>query len=238
MTELIMVLAPKDKEALGAVRHYSSITVAEAEGHIWLRGIPLQNEDNNLRQLPALYTYKLDENNNLFPLNKVTPVGKLPATDWLRLSDFLPVSLPVSGFPGSNQQAVTVKLVPSLQSSAAVALLTPLQIFARYAETAPLIRLAQTRFAVSAGKEALIIGEPLLPIPGRTLYKSNKLLIPCGWDFELPVVASLIEKKLKQADHGYMLFDTTGNWEFIDRINFIETSRSAIRLTMAKVYEQ
>jgi hypothetical protein len=232
MSELIIVLSQADKAALGTVRCLPGLQAAEDEGFIWVRGIPVQEKiDLRIRQLPGLHTYTLDADNHLFPPGGLTPVGKLKPLQWIPLSTYITVELPVSALPGRIHQQIAIRLVPSEQSQAGNALLTDLDIWKEYAETAPLIRLQQTRFAVSEKNKVLIMGTPLPALPGKEYVLQDTLLIPCGFAFDPPVISTLIANRFNALKESLLLFETDGSWEKIPTICFVPSTRSAIRLT-------
>jgi hypothetical protein len=232
MNEMIMVLSQADKAALGSVRCLPGLKAAEHDGVIWVRGISVKEEiDIRLRQLPGLHTYTLDADNNLFPPGGLTPVGKLQLMNWVPLSAYITVTLPVSALPGKIHHRLPLKLVPSKQSKEGNALLTDLNIWKAYAETAPKVRLEQTRFAVSEENKVLIIGTPLPALPGKEYVLQDTLLIPGGFEFDPAVVSTLISSRLDPEKGSLLLFDTDGTWEEIPVDAFVQSTRSAIRLT-------
>lgn len=232
MKELIIVLSQTDKTALGSVRCLPGLQAADSEGFIWVRGIAVNREiDLRIRQLPGLHTYTLDADDYLFPPKGLTPIGKLQPMTWVPLSTYITVTLPVSALPGKISQQVGVRLVPSQQSLPGNALLTDLTSWKAYGETAPLVRLQQTRFAVSEENKVLIIGEPLPALPGREYVLQDTLLIPCGFEFDPPVISSLIGSQFNPDNDSLLLFDTDSTWQEIPKDAFVQTTRSAIRLT-------
>jgi hypothetical protein len=238
MNELIIVLSQTDKAALGSVRCLPGLQAASADGFIWVRGIAAQQEpDLRIRQLPGLHTYMLDADNNLFPPEGVTPVGKLKALDWEPLSSFITVKLPVSALPGKISQQHAIRLVPSGRSQEGNALLTDLNTWKAYGEKAPLIRLQQTRFAVSEKNNVLIMGTPLPALPGKEFVLQDTLLLPAGFEFDPPVISTLIINRLDPSKEALLLFDIDGTWEKIPKESFVASTRSAIRLTKGRDYE-
>jgi hypothetical protein len=232
MKELIMVLSQTDKTALGSVRCLSGLQAAEEEGFIWVRGIPAQEQiDVLIRQLPALHTYVLDEENYLFPPGGLTPVGKLKPLKWELLSSYITVELPVSALPGKVNQQHPIRLVPLGQSQAGNALLTDLATWKAYGEEAPLVRLQQTRFAVSQNNKVLIVGSPLPALPGKEYVLHDTLLLPCGYAFDPPEIGNLVIARLDPSKEALLLFDIDGSWEKIPKTVFVNSTRSAIRLT-------
>lgn len=231
MREMIMVLPP-DRDALAAVRCFPQLQAAIHNGEIWLRGIPVAGEtDLRIRQLPGIHTYVADDKGRLFPLGKPTPVMALPELDWQLLQDFLPVTLPVSGMPVVLHAQASVGLAPFNINEVPNALLTSLANWKAYAETAPAIRLQQTKFAADSGDDVLILGDPLPPLPGKALVQRSLLIFPAGWHLDPPFIAPLVEATLVPAGDSFVLFDVDGSWQRIEQADFVNTTRSGVRAT-------
>jgi hypothetical protein len=238
MKELIIVLSQADKSALGSVRCLPGLQAAEDDGFIWVRGInALDNIDLRIRQLPGLHTYTLDADGNLFPPGGLTPVAKLKPLKWVPVAEYITVTLPVSALPGKVSLQHVIKLIPSGRSQEGNVLLTSLATFKTYAETAPLVRLQQTRFAVSEKNKVLIMGTPLPALPGREYVLQDTLLLPCGFEFDPPAISELVIARLDPSKGSLLLFDTDGTWEKVPQIAFMPSTRSAIRLTQGGLYE-
>lgn len=236
--ELIMVLSQADKAALGSVRCLPGLQAAEDEGFIWVRGIPAPEKiDLRIRQLPGLHTYLLDADNYLFPPGGLTPVGKLKLLNWVNLSEYVTIELPVSALPGKINQQHAIRLVPSGRSQAGNALLTDLDTWKTYGEQAPLVRLQQARFAVSEKDKVLIIGSPLPALPGKEYVLYDTLLLPCGYEFDPPAISNLVITRLDPSKEALLLFDIDGSWEKVPKESFVSATRSAIRLTKGGSYE-
>jgi hypothetical protein len=238
MKEMIIVLSKSDKAALGSVRCLPGLAAAEEEGFIWVRGIQAEEKiDLRIRQLPGLHTYTLDAADNLFPLVGLTPVGKLKSLKWIPLAEYITVKLPISALPGKINLQHTIRLIPSGRSQAGNALLTELATWKTYAENAPLVRLQQTRFAVSGKNKVLIIGTPLPALPGKEYVLQDTLLLPCGFEFDPPVISELVITRLDPSKDSLLLFDTDGAWEKIPKTSFVSSTRSAVRLTKGGSHE-
>lgn len=235
MNELIIVLSQTDKAALGSVRCLPGLKAAEADGFIWLRGIPVKEQiDLRIRQLPGLHTYTMDADHNLFPPGGLTPVSKLPSLHWVSLPDLITVKLPVSALPGKIGQQHPIRLVPCGQSQPGNALLTDLHSWKAYGEEAPLVRLQQTRFALSEKNKVLIIGTPLPALPGKEYVLQGTLLLPCGYAFDPPVISALVVARLDPSKEALLLFNIDGSWEKIPKEYFVASTRSAIRFTKGR----
>ena len=232
-TERILVLADAQRAALGTVRDQPGLRAApDAAGQLWLRGLPATGPlPLALRQLPALATYEADAEGRLFPNGKPTPTSRLPPLAWQPLAGFIPLEIPTAALPGQRPTPVPVRLVPSAESRPGAALLTTLAALASYVEAAPAVRLAGLRFAVSAQQQALIMGAPLPPIPGQEYWLSAGLLLPAGFDFEVPLVAKLLAGQQPGAAANVLLFFSDGEHEIIPAAQLQPVSRSAVRLT-------
>jgi hypothetical protein len=237
MKELIIVLSQADKSALGAVRCLPGLKAAEDAGFIWVRVQAGENPDLRIKQLPGLHTYTLDADDNLFPPGGLTPVAKLKPLTWIPVSEYITVKLPVSALPGKVNRQHTIRLIPSGSSQAGNALLTDLATWKAYAENAPLVRLQQTRFAVSEKNKVLIVGTPLPALPGKEYVLQDTLLIPCGYEFDPPVISELVITRLDAEKGSLLLFDTDGTWEKLPITGFVPSTRSAIRSTKGGRYE-
>src|ERR1044072_2384950 len=238
MKELIIILSQADKAALGGVRCLPGLQAAEDEGFIWVRGInALDNIDLRIRQLPGLHTYTLDADNNLFPPGGLTPVAKLKPLKWVPVAEYITVTLPVSALPGKVSRQHVIKLIPSGRSQEGNILLTDLATWKSYAETAPLVRLQQTRFAVSENNKVLIMGTPLPALPGKEYVLQDTLLLPCGFEFDPPAISELVIACLDPSKESLLLFDTDGSWEMIPKTAFVSSTRSAIRSTKGGGHE-
>jgi len=230
MPGIIFSLDKKDKAALATVRCSKGLMAAENDLFIWLKGIA-EPVDIALQQLPVKNRYTADGQGNLFLPGGLTPIGVLPTLSWQTLASFIPVEAPVSALPGKTDKGIPIRLVPSTQTREGAALLTSLTAWKHYAETAPAIRLAPLRFAVSESNEVFITGHPLPPLPGREYWACGNILLPGGYDFELPLVKDFISEKHCPAADAIIVFDTYGHWQAIAYSCFVEAKRSAIRLT-------
>jgi hypothetical protein len=238
MSELIIVLSHTDKTVLGSVRCLPGLQAAEDDGFIWVRGIEaVEKIDLRIRQLPGLHTYTLDAEGNLFPPGALTPIGKLKPLKWVPLAEYITVKLPVSALPGKIGQQHMLRLIPSGRSQEGNALLTELSIWKAYAETAPLVRLQQNRFAVSENNKVLITGIPLPALPGKEYVLQDTLLLPCGFEFDPPAISELVFTRLDPSKESLLLFHTDGTWEKIPVTGFVPATRSAVRLTKGGNYE-
>jgi hypothetical protein len=232
MKELILVIENRYRHALGTVRGIPGLKAAMDGDNIWVRGImPGNKPDVQLNSLPVLLSYELDTENRLFPAGGLTPTGILKTLDWQPIKIFMPVTMPVSALPGQLNNKMELHLERSGVSREAFALLTDLADWKAYADTAPLTRLSQLSFAVSSSGKTLITGQPLPAITGQTYWRSGQMLLPAGYDFNPPAIASLVASRLTDDKQALILFNHDGSYQQVPLTDFVPAKRSAVRLT-------
>jgi hypothetical protein len=232
MKEMILLLSMADVESLGSIRTRPGLSVSVDGDSLWVRGIPAQQAmDKQLQQLPVLQTFLMDEKERLYLPGMLTPHDKLKRLSWEALSSFLKVELPVSALPAILPEKYAIRLAPAENTGLPVALLTTLTQWKAYADTAPLIRLQQLRFAVSEQDHVLIAGNPVPSLPGKTYILRHNMLLPAGYDFDPPAIAPLVANRLNPGNDALLLFHKDGQWERIPGQGFVRAARSAIRLT-------
>lgn len=232
MQGLILKIDIKDADALAAVRCIDGLQAAVQDQYIWLSGISsLAEMDSRLKQLPVKSTFIVDEQDHLFLPGGLTPVDKLKSLQWLPLNEFIKVDMPVAALPGKTSGQVAIRLIVSDQEKAGEAIITTLNIWKVYAETAPAVRLQAIQFAVSESGAVLIIGSPLPPLPGKEYWMDEGILLPCGYEFEIPLAATFVKNRMNKNNDTVIVFDTAGNWLQIDKAFFVQGKRSAVRLT-------
>lgn len=232
MEEIVIILREAEKEALATVRCFPGLDAATAGGMVWVRGIAMTDADNlALCSLPVLQTYFLDADNLLFPAGALTPVMKLPALQWVQLPQFIPVTLPVSPLPAKSSDTFAVRLKHAGHEAAPFALRTSLHLFQNWVNTAAEVRISKLQFAVSENNEVLITGNPLPALPGAMYWKTHDLLLPGGYQFDPPILASLVQARWNETGEAWLLFHANGNYEVIPKIVFVPASRSAVRLS-------
>jgi hypothetical protein len=235
MKEIVIVLSAKHAVSLGSIRTFPGLKAAANNEHVWVRGIPTGKPDPDITQLPAVKTYFMDEEERLFEAGTLTPTATLPALEWQPLLSFIKVTLPVSALPGVMVKPQRVKLARHAHMVESTALLTTLEAWEEYAATAPQIRLQHLFFAVSENAEVLIVGAPLVPLPGKAYTFNNNILLPVGYDFDPPVIAGLVATELNPDNDHLLLFHHNGRWEKIRLDCFVQATRSAVRLTNSTI---
>lgn len=227
MNESVILLAAADIIALAPLRTRVDLVAAWHDEQIWVKGIA----DNAFRKLPALRTWRMDTQHRLFAAGALTPDRMLPALEWQSLTTFIPVAMPPSGLPAVTSQKHVVQLAPCADTRESFAIFTEISVLDAYVVTAPQIRLKHLRFATSVHGQVLIAGVPLPSLPGMGYTLHERILMPAGYDFDPPIIRSLIAEKLDAGKGNFLLFHTSGQYEIIPDTAFVPVTRSAVRLT-------
>lgn len=227
MTESVITLLPADIKVLALLRTRADMMAAWHQDQIWVKGMA----DTAFRQLPALRTWKVDASNRLFAHGALTPELTLPILEWQALTEFIPVSLPASGLPTYATSKYPVQLAPCVSNEESFAILTEMRVLETYVAAAPQVRIRHLRFAASANARVLVAGVPLPPVPGTSYTLKDRILMPAGYDFDPPVIRSLLTEKLATARTHFLLFHVNGQYEMIPETSFVHVTRSAVRLT-------
>ena len=175
--------------------------------------------------------FRVNQNGNLFPLEGLTPVAKMPDLNWLPVASFIEVELPIAALPAETTERVSVKLTRSTTMKEANFLLLPWNLWQEYALATSNIRLKPLTFAVSEQGEVVVYGKPLPPLPGQLFWQTEQILLPAGWAFEYPLIAEILTSTYLKKKNKLLLYQPERLAELPARESFIQASRSAIRKT-------
>jgi len=220
------------KEVLGSIRHWENVKIAFTDTAIWLKDFTLEQSNSaDLQQLPHLVSYEVKDN-LLFLRGSLLPTKKVPsALLWSPIMRALPVELPGlnHNFFGINEK-VAVQIVKSEIEKEAFALLTSIATAKEYIETAPEVRLKNLEWIVLEDK-VLLFGTPLLPIKGVAFWKNKNAFLPTGFDYELPILSAIIDKKINSDGQNYVLWQSDSSCVLISKNSVKPLSIGSFRKT-------
>jgi len=227
-----VVCLPRESVAgLGRLRLVPRLSVCEQAEQVWLQG---EGGDETLeaalRGLPGARRFSVFADRQLLAVGGRVPHGYLPDGPWHPLAEWLGVTLDPAGLAGKVAEGVPVRLVRSSPREANI-LLTALETWRAYGASAPQVRLERWSFAVSDGREAIVRGLPLPPLPGQSFVEREGVAVPAGWDWSPPVDAAVLREVLGLAAGDLALLHPDGSWERIPADAFVRAVRSAIRLS-------
>jgi hypothetical protein len=178
----------------------------------------------------------LNRNGNLRKPGHHVPTKTLPADlNWLPLCEMLPLSLPYCNGDGSTDlDRIPLQLIRDDIEKEPVAMLIGLPALLLYVEQASSIRLESLRWTLLADmNKAFIVGQPLIPLPGITFWRKDRIFIPTGYKINLPIAIPELLGQINLANDEWMIWLSTSEFIRINRKAVTAFSRGSLRLTLA-----
>jgi hypothetical protein len=219
---------------LGPVRHWGQLRIAASPDGYWVRGLTAEQlESTEIRSIPfkKLYYQYEGQPQLLFPYGGTVPVKKLPSTLlWTPLEKTMPLEHPSynHNYFGLSEK-LTIRLVVAAQEQEPEGLMVSLRQLGEYIQTAPAVRLEPLSWVI-VDDQALILGRPLLPLPGKSYWRRGNHLLPAGLDFEWSVLAPTLERELDP--ECWLLWDEEGWWLAVSKDACRPLSISSFRLSI------
>ncbi len=226
----VLEIEAQHVDMLGQIRHWPQLMIAGEAGIYWVKELTQRQIDTvEIKTIPFKKIFYLRDN-RLFPYGSQLPVKKLPsALLWTPLVRALSVSL-----PGFNHNyfgigsTLEIGLIPSEKEQEVLGLRTPLDILAAYIESVPAIRLKNLQWVIRE-ESAIILGTPLLPLPGETYWRKGCFLLPAGYDFEFPALADTLEKQINPEKMDWLVWQKDARYFSISKYLFQPLSISSVR---------
>lgn len=223
------------------------VEMAETASNIWLRGMTsLDEAQAALASIPHVRLYSLEAAglrlrdhllvSRTLPAavgtDRVASRGDQFLTAWLPVLPGTPVELPRAVYASGTMTPLPIRLVRSVQFQRSSVLVTTLQQWAEFAESAPKVRLDRLAFAMSDDGRVLVRGEPLPPVPGQQYWETDGIVIPVGWASSPALDGLTLSKGLGRTDLELLLLAEDGSVESIPKSSFVQASRAAVRASM------
>jgi hypothetical protein len=224
---------------LARIRQWTNLKVGFDENIIWIKDLNYQQIYSvEVRSIPFATAY-YEKGNQLYLLERKLPERNVPGLLWTPIDRALPVKLPSlnHNYFGIHD-TIAITLQPSDHETDAVAMIVPLDILARYIDHAPAVRLEKIRWTIIGSDRAFLLGTPLLPIPGTSVWSRKDLLFPTGYDLELYSLADAIRKKINPGRDSWILWDTDNSYQLISKDSLVPLSRSSFRVTITNPQSQ
>ncbi len=212
-------------EHLSVLRTWRNLEMGREGSTIWLKNLNYEQiNSRTLLQIPFVQRY-YGKKGKLFLYERLLPERNIPEITWQSISEQVAVTLPSYNFNYfGTEEKLPIKMLPSNQEKPTAALLTTLPLLTEYLSTAPAIRYQHLQWVLINYEEVFLLGTPLLPIPGKSLWQNGAAFIPAGYDFELSVFANTLTRKLVNSENKILIWNETGNYFFIQRehLNFLD----------------
>ena len=219
-------------EDLARIRHWNNVKIGHEENTTWAKELDYaQINSVEVRSLPSKTIY-YEKESKLFLLQSLLPDRIVPSLLWTPIGRAIQVKLPSfnHNYFGLNER-IEVRMIRHDYEAKAVAMVTDLEILRSYIESAPSIRLEQMRWTILERSQAFLLGKPLLPLPGNTFWQRKDMLIPAGYDFELSILADVIQRCVSPGRDHYILWTNDATYCAVPKVDLQPLSRSSFRLS-------
>lgn len=220
---------------LGDIRHWNHLRLATEDGSLWVKGFnETEIESTPVKSIPVKKIWYQKEH-LLFPYGSIVPLRKAPNLLWSPIERGLPLKLPqwnhnYFGFSGD----INVSLGPTTEEKPAAALLVNLDNLQAFIETASAVRLRPIKWAILGAESALLLGIPILPIPGDAYWADQDFLMPSGYQFQHPELTGVIKDILSEANSPCLtLWKKDGTYLSVPKNSFTQLSIGSFRQSIS-----
>jgi hypothetical protein len=77
----------------------------------------------------------------------------------------------------------------------------------------------------------IVRGAPLPPLPGVRLVEQDGIAVPAGWTWYPAIDAVVVRELLSLKSEDSARWNTAEGWQRISASDWVQTTRSAVRLT-------
>lgn len=223
------------RQALYKLRKWPELKLATEGNLIWIQGFSeAEIESASTLEIPLIERYYLREA-RLYPVGKSLPARVAPSLLWTPLERGLKVSLPPENFNYFGlRQSHRIVLVPSAEERQITATIVSLAALGTYLYAAPRVRTERLSWSVLGHYRAIVLGTPLLPVRGQDFYQIGSFLIPAGWAFQYPAMASVYERALGGSGEFWFLVNEENETSKIRKSAFNQLSKGSFISTFPK----
>jgi len=217
---------------LNQIRHWHNLKVGKFGDTVWVTGLSEENASSTeVLSIPFISLYKVNDG-FIFPLGSNLPEAKEPELLWSPISNVLPIELPPYNFNFFGvRENIQMKLIPSGELQETFATEIDLSVLTKYMEKAPAIRNKNLSWCLIEDDTALILGLPILPLPGKSYWRHGNSLIPGGYVYQYDLLAPVIENKINALKDAWIFWGSPSEYSLMYKDQLVPLNRSSVRLT-------
>jgi hypothetical protein len=223
---------PKHRfELLGNLRQHDHLFIGHEEALVWLKGF-IDEEINSsmVRKMPEALIY-YEKEGWLFKLGSKLRERRLPNLLFTPIQRAIPIEVEHYNhnlFEVNGE--IDIHLIDANQEHNACAQLVNLDDLQNFVNTELNVRFKHLKW-VLIENEALLIGNPLLPLRGKSFWRLDRTLIPLGKMLNLPILIQQLQNKVLNQKNGILFFN--GNQKvIIENEQLKPLYRASVRLTL------
>jgi hypothetical protein len=226
------------KEHLGAIRHWKNLKAAREDDYLWVKDFTAdQIKAVEVRSMPEKQLYDA-RGGKLYFNNSYLPERNIPALLWSPIERMMPIKLPAFnhnyfGLPDK----IPVRIIKSDQEKIAAAMLIPLSQLEGYINTAPAVRLSNLKWIIVNKKDALLVGNPLLPLQGEVYWTDGDFMVPAGYGFDLHALSSSLNALLNPKKLFWVVFNQDSSYFTVPRAQLRPLTIGSFRVSLKQLTE-
>lgn len=218
--------------SLGPLRLTPGLEICRDDARLWLRGAELGDRlALLLRELPGAERFEVLAHNELLAVGAAVPLGYLPQGPWSPLSTFLLPQIPPPQKLSSAAQRHPLQLVRDSALREPAAILTSLDLWCDYLETAPQARLSRLQFLADTKGRVFIIGKPLPALAGERFWETSGIYIAAGYSWSPAVDPGILRRALQLQASELAIWHADGQWDLALASDLVAARRGAGRAT-------
>ncbi|GAB1447783.1 hypothetical protein MASR2M44_07820 [Bacteroidota bacterium] len=202
----------KHRERLYQLASCKGLQLALDADWIWLKGFALDDMNNHqINSLPHRTWYQEYQGKLLEPGKRL--FDALPSNlAFEPLENVLDLELQIQiQEPSQHDFQVINNLVPTETIQPSCALLLDKKQLEKALREFTEIRFSKLT-GIQINNQFLLVGQPLLPLPGKSYWQYHDLLIPAGYTFRWTFLMDKLSKKCSLNGKNLALFEPSGNW--------------------------
>lgn len=219
-------------DQLSVVYNWNHLLMAHEEGYYWLKGLSVDEMDSvEIKSITGIQRFQ-SKLGKLYPFQDLLPIANEPSCLWTPIKRAIHLELPSKNHNFFDlAPSIAVKITPSEETKSAHCLRCSLDNFGEYVKSTTSIRLKNLLWTVM-GSDALVLGSPMLPLPGESYWNEASMIIPSGYDLEFPILSRTIDRRLNPDGRCYLLWDKDGKYMRIPKSSFVPLTRSSAASTL------
>lgn len=222
------------KEDLSILRNWNTLKVASEGDKIWLTNFTAdQIKAVEVKIIPKKEIY-YSKNGKLYPLNSLLPSGNEPSLLWTPIQRAFPIKIKKfnHNYFGVNEK-ISIRFIKEENSKKAYVMYISIEEMYEYAKTAPAVRLEKLYWVVVNKTHVLLFGTPVLPIPGDMFWKKDDLIIPVGFNFELPLLSNLVNQQINSDNDYWIIWNPDCTYYKVEKNQLKLLTLASVRKTMS-----
>lgn len=210
------------------LRKYSNIKIAFESEIIWLRSLTKSNiESLNILKIPSIKRFYLKET-HLIEYGKSLPFMIEPTLLWTPIQRGLKIKMPKENFNYFGlDSSFNITIEPSSVPQKITASIVNLDSLEKYLETYLNYRTKTITWTILNKTTALLLGSPLIPIPGKDYYQADSFIIPAGWKLTHECLLLTFKKALKDELEYWYLIDENSHINKIKKSDFTPLNKGS-----------